>query len=534
MPAQLHQLDTTQSVAESRRAWSILAIMWVVFSVVILAPGDLLITSHWGDALHLIDILDRMSQGQQPHSDFVTPIGQLAFSPISALMAAGVPTGQAYLGAQLLLAGGLGAAGLAIALNRMPWVSALLFASVIMVITLALVHGRPEFSLSINVHYNRWCWALGFVALLAALLGPAKAASWEGVFIGCALAGLALIKITYFAAFLPLVVLGLVLTRQTRPLIIACLTGVGIAFLLTFLWGTDYWLAYLGDVLYVAGADARPNAGGGILHMVTSPQMLAPTALAGFAVAVLFRDGLRRKGLLLFCTFLAGAYVSEQNAGYDPLFLGFAALLLLVWMRDLSDDRRISLMVIGVGLAVAVAPNIINLASSPLRASLADRSSFVPLVIGSSRHQDILIDRTAAISSGQYHLVDGGQRYFFGHQPPVPAEFLNEPLPDCQSLVSPSYFASIAADLAERNLAQGRAIFIVDYLSPLWLFGDHPPLIGAAPWSYGGLLGIENADFVLFPVCPNRASVHRSMLDELEEIPMTEVLRTPLYRLYAL
>ncbi len=534
MPSQPLQTENTQFVMESRRAWSILTIVWATFSIILLVPGNLVITSHWADALHLVDILDRMSQGQRPHLDFVTPLGELAFSPISGLMAAGMPTGQAFLVVQILMAGGLAAAGLAIAVKRMPWVWALAYACAVMVITLALVHGRPEYSLSINVHYNRWCWALSFVALLAALLEPDKPALWEAVFIGVALAGLALIKITYFVAFLPLAVLGLLVTRQTRVVIIALATGLAIAILLTVLWGMDYWLAYLDDLLYIARSDVRPYAGGGVLRMVTSAQMLAPAVLTAIAAYLLVRDGAQRKGLLLVCTFLAGAYVSDQNAGFDPLFLGFEALLLLVWAPKLTDCRRFGLTVISLGLAVAVAPNFFNLATSPVRAALADRSGFVPLVIGSSHHQDILLERGAALSGGQYFVVDDGQREFFGQRPAGAVEFLNEVLPDCQSMVSPRYFASIAADLEERDLAQGQAIFVADYLSPLWLFGDFPPLVGAAPWSYGGLNGIENADFVLFPVCPNRVSVNRSILRDLAEVPMTEILRTPLYRLYAL
>lgn len=534
MPTEPLPLDQRPAVADSRRAWLVLVIVWVAFAVVTLGPGDVVITSHWGDALHLVDILDRMSQGQRPHRDFVTPLGELAFSPIAALMAAGVPTGRAYLVAQILLAGGLGAAGLAIGLRRMPWLWALPFACAIVVLTAALVHGRPEISLSINVHYNRWSWALGLVALLAALLEPDRMRPWEGVFIGAAMAGLALIKITYFVAFLPLVVLGLVVTGQTRSLITALATGAGIAGGLTLLWGGDYWQAYLGDLLYVAGADARPHAGDGVLRMVTGPRLLAPLTLAAVAAALLVRGGDAGKAVLLIGTFLAGAYVSDQNAGFDPFFLGFVALLLLVWGRRLSDGRRMALAAISLGLGVAVAPNVVNLATSPVRAALADRSGFVPLVIGSSRHQDILLARGAALSGGQSYLGFDGQRPFYGQQPPAPVQFRGEPWPVCESRVSPAFFASIAADLADRDLAQGQAIFVADFLSPLWLFGDHPALIGAAPWSYGGLHGIENADVVLVPVCPNRMSVHRLILDALEETPMTEIARTPLYRLYDL
>lgn len=512
----------------------VLAIFWLAVSVIVIAPGNLVITSHWADALHLVDILDRMAQGQRPHLDFVTPIGELAFAPISFLMTLGLPTGRAYLVAQIFLAGGLGAAAMSIALRRMAWGWAALFAVVIVILTIALVHGRPDFSLSINVHYNRWSWAIGFVILLAALLPPIKATSCEGVFIGAAMAALALIKVTYFAAFLPLAVLGLLVTGQVRTLVLAFVTGLGIAVVLTFLWGVGYWRSYVDDLIYIASSDVRPYAGGGMLRMITGVEMLAPTILTGVAVALLALNGLQRQAVLLVFTFLAGAYVSDQNAGFDPLFLGLVALLLVVWAKGLGPARRTAFLTVSVGLSVAIAPNIANLASSPLRAAMATRSGFVPMVIGSPRHQDILLERNAALSGGQYVLSLEGQRNFFGGQAPAPTVFRGEELPNCRSLVSPTYFASIAADLSERDLAQGEAIFVADYLSPLWLFGDHPPLNGAAPWSYGGLHGIENAAFALFPVCPNREIVHRRMLDALEEIPMTEIVRTPLYRLYAL
>ncbi|MEM7718064.1 MAG: hypothetical protein AAF222_02600 [Pseudomonadota bacterium] len=532
MSTNVAQLEDTTPAAASLRSWSVLAIIWLAFSTLILAPGHLVITSHWGDAMHLVDILDRMSHGQKPHIDFVTPLGELAFWPVAALMDAGLPTGRAFLIVQIILAGGLAAAALAVASLRMPKTWALVFACAIMVTTLAVTHGRPELSLSINVHYNRWCWALAFVALVITLIPSARADQWEGVLVGGLFALLALIKVTYFVAFLPLAILGLVLTRQTRLLIPACATGIGIALILTLFWGFDYWLAYASDVLYVASAAPRPNAGHGLVTVLSGPYMLSSTVLAGFAVFLLYREGLARHALLFVCTFLTSAYVSDQNAGHDPLFLGFAALLLLVWAKDLRGPPHLGLIAAAFGFVIALAPNVINLASSPLRAVLADPASFVPLVIGSDRHQDILIDRRAVLFGGQTHFATDGQRTYFGQAASTPFTFLNEPLPTCESQLSPSYFASIADDLKERNLAQGQTIFVADFLSPLWLFGNHPPLEGAAPWSYGGLHGARNADFVLVPVCPNRASVYRRILSALDEAPMTELVRTPLYRLF--
>lgn len=527
------QTEELNTRTEHRRVWLLLVCVWAFYAALVLSPGSLLITSHWGDALHLVDILDRMSQGQMPHRDFVTPIGILAFLPISALMSAGVETGQAYLITQLLLAGVLGAIALAIGLRRLRWPFAICFAGLTMVTALALTHGRPEFSFAINVHYNRWGWAISFVALLTALFQARQAASWEGVALGLAMAALALIKITYFAAFLPVVVLSLTLTRQLRVLKWAAVTGVTIALVLTLLWGVELWRAYFSDLSYVVGADARPNAGRGVLRMVTSPKMLLPTVVVSVSVVFLARLGRGREALLLTCLYVAGAYVSDQNAGFDPLYLAFLSVILFSWAQGLEIKQRFTMMGLGVVLFVAIAPNVINLTISPLRAAVVDRSNFVPLVIGHSRHQDILLTGNAADASGQSFAFTDGQRSYTGRASRPPLTFLGDRLPTCQSQMSPAYFASIADDLAERGLAQGSTLFVADYLSPLWLFGDHPPLPGAAPWSYGGLHGIENADFIVFPTCPNRPSVWRQMLHDLEAVPMSELVRTPLYRLYA-
>ncbi len=53
--------------------------------------------------MHLLQILLRMSEGQMPHLDFVTPIGILAFLPIVVFMKAGMDVGQAFMFGQVLV-----------------------------------------------------------------------------------------------------------------------------------------------------------------------------------------------------------------------------------------------------------------------------------------------------------------------------------------------------------------------------------------------------------------------------------------------
>ena len=507
--------------------WRLLLLFWLFFGGVLWLQDGLVLTSHWGDALHLIDILERVAGGQRPHQDFVTPIGALAFLPIAILMEAGLPTGQAIFVAQFLLSGLFSACALAVAKNRVAPGWDLAFALCVLVTTISVAHGVPESSLSINVHYNRWAWSIALVAALTALLAGERFFVWEGLLIGAAMASLALIKVTYFVAFLPLVIIGLLLTRQVKLLALAAVTGVLVAILMTFIWGVAHWDGYAADLLFVSSRDSRPDAGAGIVMMLVGPLMWAPTVLALCAVIVLSLKERKREALLLVCAYIAGAYVSDQNAGHDPLFLALLALLVLTWMHSLKGDQKTVLLIVAAGLLLTVAPNLTNMASSPFRAAMKNRSDFVPLLTVQGRHQDILLARAAAQQHGQVYFDSS----FFGVEPEI-AVFKGHPLPDCQSILSVRDLAVMAQDLEKFDSADGAAIFVADFLSPLWLFGEWPPLQGGAPWNYGGLHGIENAEFVLVPHCPNRPAVHRDILSNLDETRLTEVHRTDHFRLF--
>ncbi|NDH03439.1 MAG: hypothetical protein EBY40_10005, partial [Marivivens sp.] len=59
--------------------------VFIVLMAAILALGGMAIAKsgfylgkHEGDTLHMVEIVSRMSAGQLPHIDFMTPIGALA------------------------------------------------------------------------------------------------------------------------------------------------------------------------------------------------------------------------------------------------------------------------------------------------------------------------------------------------------------------------------------------------------------------------------------------------------------------------
>ena len=191
--------------------WGILIVALVLLGGAAIAKGAFLIGRHEGDTAHVIDIVLRMAAGERPHLDFVTPLGALSFAPIVAFVKAGLGVGMAMLWAQVLMAALMLPMVAWVACSRLTQGIALYFSLVVMVLMLALVHGEALQSISISMHYNRWAWAMVFVAIIAAILPPVhpKNAVIDGVIVGVLMAGLVMIKVTYFISFAPGVALGL-------------------------------------------------------------------------------------------------------------------------------------------------------------------------------------------------------------------------------------------------------------------------------------------------------------------------------------
>ncbi|MDD9977951.1 MAG: hypothetical protein OXQ30_09510 [Boseongicola sp.] len=77
-------------------------------------------------------------------------------------------------------------------------------------------------------------------------------------------------------------------------------------------------------------------------------------------------------------------------------------------------------------------------------------------------------------------------------------------------------------------------MFTTDILTAFWLFGPFDPLQDGAPWYYGDLSGIENANYVLVPKCSFVDRVFGIMLDELNaaDLDLVLVRNNELYALY--
>ncbi|SDE30918.1 hypothetical protein PUH89_17170 [Rhodobacter capsulatus] len=496
-----------------------LALCGAVLAAAPFLAGGLLVTQHEGDTLHLADLVLRMAEmGQMPHRDFMTPLGIAGLWPIAAFVQAGLGLGHAFLAAQAAVAAVLFLPILRAAQSRLPGGLAWIFGAYVLGMVLALVHGETKPMFSVSMHYNRWAWAMAYVAVALAVLEPLgpRRARLDGALIGVLMAGLGLVKVTYVAALAPALVVALLARRDLRTLGVAVLSGLLVLAVVTALLGPGFWAAYLRDLLTVAGSTTRAAPGDSLGGVLAAPKHIAATLVALATVIFLRQSGRRAEGLALLWLVPAFAYVTYQNYGNDPQWLVLEGLIALA----LRPEGRISngfgwplreaLLATGVAaLALATGP-MVNLLTSPLRHAFVEPSESVPLLSARPQEADLRVIAARVYRVEQKQAADAPGQPFAayarrgdsGASPRRAAVLNGETLPQCEILMGyDAWFETVAADLTQAGYARSR-VLVADLFSALWLYGPFEPVKGAAPWYYGGTPGIAAADHVLVPLCP--------------------------------
>ncbi|NCO21312.1 MAG: hypothetical protein GW905_04725 [Rhodobacterales bacterium] len=510
-----------------------------------LARGGLYIDRYEGDVLHLVEIILRIAEGQRPHLDFMTPIGVLATWPIAMFVKAGLGIGMAVHWAQMAVALVLAGPVFWAAYSRFAPGLAHLFAGFCMVLALALVHGEADPNVSMSMHYNRWAWAFSFVALaLAFLPGRGRARPiLDGVVIGVALALVVLIKVTYVVALAPGIIVVLVLRRAGRSLVVALVAGFVSLGVVTAIMGWAFWPAYAGDLIATATSEARAHPGRPLNNVLTAPMFLGAHMLVLLAVVMLRQGGRAQAGLALLVLFPGMVYITYQNFGNDPQWLLLVGLMLLVVRPDAGArnawgwDLRQGVTLAAAAMLALTSPSFLNMAYSPLRHFSDDLSSFVPIFPNSARHGDFFTTRERAYQVNEQIAGErpgaGLEQYSDRAERGAPAVLNGETLSACSiqnGLIA--FFQAMADDLQAQGFATGKAIMVADLLSNLPLFSDGIAWVrGGAPWRYDGVPGVENADFVLVPLCAVNERARRDILDGIgaRGIALHEVYRSPLF-----
>jgi len=520
----------------------LVAVLAVMGGLAVL-KGALLIGKHEADTLHLLQVVFRMDAGQWPHLDFMTPIGVLAFVPITFFMGQGAGVGHAIIYAQIALGMVLLPAVWWVGFSRMQGLVAYLFGGVVLVLVLALAFGLSEPTISISMYYNRWAWAISFVAIAVAILptlGRARPMI-DGGIIGLCMVALLLLKMTYFVGFAPAVIVGLAVRKSHKALGVALLVGLIVMGIVTLFMGLAFWQAYLADLLAVAGSDVRPQPGESLATVIMGPAYLGGTLVAVLGVLLMRQTEDQASGVALLVLVPGFIYVTFQNFGNDAQWLGLLAVLLFALrpavgaLNSRGWNLRGALTMVAVAALVMAAPSLINLASSPFSHFRQNAAWYEPVLPRMQAHHDIMVPtvrtsrvegRVAMLDVGLHHLTEGAMRE-------KPASLLGEGLPRCElEMGLPGWIDAIAQDLERTGLTKDKQMFVADAFSSHWLFGDLAPLQGGAPWYYGGLPGIEAADYLLVPLCPAEPDIRKQVLEAIaarDDISLTEIRRTGLY-----
>lgn len=519
----------------ARSYLAFLVIIFLLQSALLLGKGILLIDQHEGDALHLLQIILRMGQGEWPHLDFMTPIGVLAFAPSAWLMSLGLGAGHAIMGGMVLFAMALLPAIWWVGFSRLTTLAALLFGAFIIILTTALVYGGPTQVASISMFYNRWAWAVsGLLVLIAILPAARQNQAADGMVVGLGFAFLALSKITFFAAFLPAVLIALILRRQWRALIVAVLSGAGVVIAVTLVGGVQFWGAYLHDLRLVAGSGIRPQPSSSLAGLLIGPEFLAANVCLISAIILVRQAGRGVAGVILLLCAPAFVFVTYQNWGNDPKWLALLAIILF----SLRPERRIrnglgwdvshAMAVVGLISTALIFPSLFNLGFADLRHARLSRDGFFQVLPG-HKNGDIAmkIDRMyAPARRAAFELSNPKIRALVDQATGATTdELFGQPLKKCKLQMGlVGVLHQMARDLGALTATKGKTIFTADTFSNLWMFGDTKPLIGGAPWYYGGGVGMDRADFILIPLCPVTPRARTLVLREIANAQRTAVL----------
>ncbi|MBM7068216.1 hypothetical protein [Actibacterium sp. 188UL27-1] len=511
-----------------------------------LRPGVFMIGQHEGDAMHLLEIVLRMADGDIPHVDFMTPLGALGFAPIVLFVEAGFGMGQATLWAQILVAALFLPAIWWVAVSRFSGVWPYVFGVIIVSLILAVVYGDAIRALTISMHYNRWAWAASFVVIACTMLASIhrRSAIADGLVVGALMSFLALTKMTYFAAFLPAVAVALLVRRQWGAIGVTVAVGVVAIFCMTALYGVSYWGAYIGDLLSVARSEVRPFPGDPFVAVLGAPAYIGGSLILLAGVVLLRQGAMEVEGLVLLLLAPGFFYVTFQNFGNDPQWLVLLGLLMFAALpsADMVNgwgwNMRQAVSAIGVAAIALSLPSMANVLYSPFRHGASDPDKHTAILAKSERHSDLMMNLE------RYYVVntlvpyaDMGDVFLTYKESADRPELvaLAGEVPDrCQiERGLPAVFQAMADDLTEAGFG-GATILSVDIFSSLWLFGDFQRLPGGAPWYYGGAPGLDAATHVLMPDCPVLPRVQKILTEHIEkaDISLVEVRRTPLYILY--
>lgn len=513
--------------AMGRTGYAILTLsVWAVLAALLLAPGHLAVSGIEGDVLHALDGAMRMAMGGLPHLDFATPLGILAFGIPALPLGAGLGPGLSLIASNLAVALLAIPALLWLRATRLSGWPALLLGLWVLIECAGLVHDATTPTVTMALYYNRWGWAVFAMLALLLLIDPSeRREAGDGLMLGLGAAFLVLVKVTFFAALLLPATIWILSGRRWRTLGWAGASGLAVAAAVT-LWtgGPGFWLAYLSDLLMVAGSETRPSPGLSLAEIMAAPQhVMASFALLGGIVALRLA-GLKARGLILLTLLPGMIYVTFQNWANAPVWLVPLALVLLdsamrvEGRRVMGLDARVALGGLALIAGTQVTPYVANMAASPFRHLAIDREEF-SAAMAVPGWDDVLFEtRRGALATAQVpmgtppdDIEEPGAKWEL-----TPFVFQGRSFPACVWKTGlAAQMEARARSLSALPQLDGASVMTVDLMNVTWMFTGGQPLTGGSPWYYGGAKGFSEAGWFVVPLCPQSTLVRALMLEEL-------------------
>ena len=495
----------------------------VVFSTLffsLVKNGDLLLTGFVVDALHSILISMEISKGSVLHSDIHTPLGILAFLPVSKLMDFGFGAGKALAYANALIAFVMLPAIYWVGVSRFDGVVRFLFGGMVLLFSMALLHGGIKTGVDMSMYYNRWCWAVASL-IFAIVLLPASneptAGRWDGVVLGTSAVFLIFTKMTFAALLGPVVLLALLMRQRWTCL--AWTTGtfaVLAAVLLTYLGGIQFGINYVGDLLTVYQSELRSSPSESLTYTAIGPQYFVGTICLFLALLFLRKEGFETEGALMLILAPAVIYIAYQNWGNDAFWtLPVAACLWQLSKGAGGETAKRSMRLAGVSVVMALTfvPVLQSLMLSNLIHVAIENEAFDPVLKDEKDNSfKVLRSRLTKV------VVETIQSPTDAEIETASVEFGGVTFADCRlkrGEVGHDLMLARGVDAVAETA--GQPVLLADLVQVLPLMSNTTFPKGMSPWYYGGTQGFETSKYLAVPHCASLPAARLEIINALRD-----------------
>ncbi len=488
------------------------------------------------DVAYLLVAAEAISQGQTLHQDQLTPIGSLAFYPVAIGKQLFGTSGAAFNFLVASSALTVFAFTLLVSWRRLSPISAAALMGMNLLAVLIPVNlGDSYGSLSIAMHYNKWCFALLAIAFLASYW-PVSRSRWrlDGGILAACLALLFFIKITYFLVAYVAAILALLLPlRDRRPRRMLAVTLLILAAAMAVLPAN--WPYFLD--IYRSGL-ASDSLGLGpyhILDMIRANYDAVFAVLAAFALlyAVTARTNLGHYPVLAAAiVILGGSFAAlSQNAqgGGLPSLIALLIILFEITRREIAAtaERR--------SRRRAIAAAALVLLLYPGAMAFDSYLSFSRYQNAAHRFAEVAGASPDGPLSGI--LVDPGKRtrsdawMSLPNAPDVRRAIL--PGGDIYIRNASGYFHTLldASHLAKGQVGPKLRVWTADCVNGPALFDQFAPARGWYLWTYSGFSPLpaeelfRDVDAVMIPHYPAELRVRDKMLQAYGEVIASRFVR---------